>query len=98
MLPVLWLEAADADLDSIINYIGERDYGAAVRLWQRLRESVLPLSQHPYLYRQSERVVGLREIVAHPNYIVLYRVTATHIEVVNVVHARRNFPGPPGEA
>ncbi|MHB1737256.1 MAG: type II toxin-antitoxin system RelE/ParE family toxin [Acidithiobacillus sp.] len=35
---------------------------------------------------------GLREIVAHPNYIVLYRVTATCIEIVNVVHARREFP------
>lgn len=29
----------------------------------------------------------------HPNYIVLYRVAATCIEVVNVVHARREFPG-----
>ena len=53
---------------------------------------MLPVSEHPYLYRQSERVPGLREIVAHPNYIVLYRVAASRIEVVNVVHARRQFP------
>ena len=53
----------------------------------------MPLAEHPYLYRQSDRIPGLREIVAHPNYLVLYRVTATHVEVVGVVHARRNFPG-----
>jgi toxin ParE1/3/4 len=34
----------------------------------------------------------MREIVTHPNYIVFYRVTATCIEVVNVVHVRREFP------
>jgi toxin ParE1/3/4 len=44
------------------------------------------------LYRQSERVPGCREIVAHPNYVILYRVAAVCIEVVNVVHARQQYP------
>ena len=35
---------------------------------------------------------NLREIVAHPNYIVLYRVAAERIEIVNVVHARQQYP------
>ncbi|EPX8660772.1 type II toxin-antitoxin system RelE/ParE family toxin, partial [Shigella sonnei] len=38
-------------------------------------------------------VLGLREIVTHPNYIILYRVTASSIEVVNIVHSRRQYPG-----
>ena len=63
---------------------------AAERLWEHLRICVLPLSEH--LYRISDHVPGLREIVAHPNYIVLYRVTAACIEIVNVVHARRELP------
>lgn len=92
MLPIFWLESADSDLDIITEYIGRYSIDAAERMWHRLRASVLPLSEHPYLYRQSERVPGLREIVAHPNYIVLYRVAANRIEVVNVVHARRQFP------
>ena len=46
----------------------------------------------PYLYCVSERIPGLREIIAHPNYIMLYRVLKDRIEVVNVVHARREFP------
>lgn len=93
MLPIFWLESADADVSTIIGYIGQFDVAAAVRMWERLRACVLPLSEHPYLYNLSDRVPGLREIVAHPNYVVLYRVTADRIEIVNVVHARREFPG-----
>ena len=92
MLPIFWLESADADLAAITEYIGQHDVRAAERLWERLRSCVLPLSEHPYLYRMSDRVPGLREIVANPNYLVLYRVTSTCIEIVNVVHARREFP------
>ncbi|WP_375701846.1 type II toxin-antitoxin system RelE/ParE family toxin [Bartonella sp. AA89HNZF] len=57
-----------------------------------LEASVLPLAEHLYLYRQSEKVLGLREIVAHPNYLILYQVAAHQIEIVAVVHARREFP------
>ncbi len=37
MLPVLWLESADTDLDDITSYIARFDIDAAERLWQRLR-------------------------------------------------------------
>jgi len=92
MLPVVWLESAAANLTAIIDYIGERDIRAAERMWHRLRSSVLPLSEHPYLYPISARIPGLREVVAHPNYIVLYRVASDRVEVVNIVHARQQYP------
>ncbi|EGC6343122.1 type II toxin-antitoxin system RelE/ParE family toxin [Escherichia coli] len=95
MLPVLWLESADTNLDDITSYIARFDIDAAERLWKRLRTCVQPLSEHPYLYPPSDRVPGLREIVAHPNYIILYRVTISGIEIVNIVHARRQFPVTP---
>jgi toxin ParE1/3/4 len=49
------------------------------------------LPQHPYLYRLG-RVSGTRELVAHPNYIVVYRVSATAIEIVSILHSRQQFP------
>lgn len=91
-LPIFWRMSARADLAEIIRYIADVNPPAARRLHQRLTASVLPVSEHPYLYRRSEHCPGMREIVAHPNYIVLYQVTTTCIEVVNVVHARREFP------
>ncbi|WP_312283816.1 type II toxin-antitoxin system RelE/ParE family toxin [Candidatus Igneacidithiobacillus taiwanensis] len=93
MLPIVWRASARDDLANIIRYIARENPSAARRMKRLLEESVLPAAEHPYLYRQSERIPGLREIIAHPNYIVFYRVTATSVEIVSVVHARREFPG-----
>jgi len=92
MLPIFWRASARNDLAEIIRYVAQVNPIAARRLRQVLMESVLPVSEHPYLYRQSQTVPAVREIVAHPNYIVYYRVTATCIEVVSVIHTRREFP------
>jgi toxin ParE1/3/4 len=91
-LPIIWRASARSDLAAIIRYVANVNPLAARRLRQVLMESVLPVSEHPYLYRQSQTIPAMREIVAHPNYIVYYRVTASCIEVVNVIHTRREFP------
>ena len=92
MLPVVWAEEADDDLNEITAYIGQFNIAAATRLWHVIVESVEFLPEHPYMYRQSERVPGCREIVAHPNYIVVYRVGLNHIEILRVLHARQEYP------
>jgi len=43
------------------------------------------------MYRPG-RVPGTREAVVHPNYILIYRVTADAVEIVNLVHARQRCP------
>lgn len=91
MLPIVWRASAQKNLAHIIRYIAERDPQAARNMRQRIEESVLPTADHPYLFRAG-RVPGTREIVAHPNYIVVYRVALDAIEVVQVVHARQKFP------
>jgi len=92
VLPIEWRASADADLFEILDFIGERNEQATERIYSLIEDALKHASEHPYLYKSSQRMPGMREIVAHPNYIVLYRVTATCIEVVNVVHARREFP------
>lgn len=92
MLPIEWRPSASEDLAEILTYINARNAPAAARLFERIEASLEHTSEHPYLYKQSERVKGMREIVVHPNYLVFYRVTPTAIEVVNVVHAKTDFP------
>lgn len=92
MLPIIWKLDARADLASVIKYIAERDIQAARHMRRRLQESVLPVAEHPYLYRQSDRYPGCREIVAHPNYIVVYRVEREEISVLCVLHSRQQYP------
>lgn len=70
MLPIVWRASARGDLAEIVRYVAQVNPIAARRLRQVLMESVLPVSEHPYLYRQSQAVPAVREIVAHPNYIV----------------------------
>lgn len=92
MLPIVWAVDAEDDLAEIIRFVAERNPTAAQRLWNVLHDSVLPVAEHPYLYKQSERVPGCREIVAHPNYIVVYRVERECIDVLRVLHSRQQYP------
>ena len=91
MLPIRWRAAALDELDAVIAYIAQHNPVAAVALHERIESSVLPLSEHPYLFRPG-RVPGTREIVAHPNYLVVYRVLTDAVEIVSVMHAAREYP------
>ncbi|HHW4679610.1 MAG TPA: type II toxin-antitoxin system RelE/ParE family toxin [Xylella sp.] len=92
MLPIIWRHAAYTDFKKILSYIAGKDPKAAQKIKQIIESCILSAAEHPYMYRKSERIPGLREITAHPNYLIFYRVTDTSIEVINVVHARREFP------
>jgi toxin ParE1/3/4 len=92
VLPIEWRASGEADLMDILGYIGERNYLASVRLNDDIDHALEQVSEHPYLFKTSALKPGMREIVVHPNYIVYYRVTTTCIEVVNVIHTRRQFP------
>lgn len=89
-MSIHWHDDAIADLLELITYIAERDPQAAQRLRTRLEAAVATVAEHPYLH-QVGRVPGTREIVIHPNFIVVYQVTH-RIEVTSVVHARQNYP------
>jgi len=91
-LPVVWSDVAEADLADIIDYIAEHSPQAARKLARQLKESVLPLADFPYMFKESERMPGCREIVAHPNYLVFYRILSDRIRIEMVAHGRRNFP------
>lgn len=91
MLPVVWLDDAISDLTHIIAFIADENPSAARRLKTRLENAPLPLTEHPYLY-PGGRIPGTRELVAHPNYVIVYRVSSERIEVVNVLHARQEYP------
>ena len=91
MIRLVWRESALDDLESIHNYIAKQNMSAAQRLQELIEACAERLPEHPFLYRPG-RVPGTREAVVHPNYIVIYRVGAEAVEILNVVHARRQFP------
>lgn len=91
-MDVIWTATAEEDLNAIIDYISERNPIAALRLGREIENSASFLSDHPRLYRMSSRLPNCREIVVHGNYIVLYQELSDMVLILNVVHARRDFP------
>ncbi len=92
MRAIEWRASAKADLLEILATISEHNIQAAERLIERIQHDLEHAAEHPYLFKSSPRIPGMREIVAHPNYVVFYQITTSCIEVVNVVHVRREFP------
>lgn len=91
MLTIVWRARARNNLAAIVHHIAQRNPPAARRIKALIEYSILPTAEHPYLFRPG-RIHGTREVVAHPNYIVVYRVGTDRIEVVHVLHARQQLP------
>lgn len=87
---VEWRPEALTDLLEILEYIDERNPKAADALQADIETATTALPEHPFLYRMG-RIPATREIVVHPNYLVVYRVT-DRIEIVSVLHARQEYP------
>ena len=90
-MKVRWRPAAEADRDGIIDYIAKDDPVAAIDLGDAIDRRVAELPQQPKLYRMG-RVRGTREMVVHPNYIVVYRIVRGEIEILRVLHSAQEWP------
>ena len=87
-----WRPQASADLLDIVAYIADDNPDAAQVLKNEIETKTAALPEYPKLYKASARVKGLRELIVKSNYIVLYRESPELVEIVNVVHARRQWP------
>lgn len=87
-----WRAQARADLLEIVAYIADDNPDAAQDLKDEIEVKADKLPDHPGLYKASARVKGLRELIVRSNYIVLYRESPELVEIVSVVHARRQWP------
>lgn len=75
----------------IIDYIEQRNALAAKNLHAAIVQSAENLPLMPYLFRPG-RVPGTRELVVHPNYIVVYQVGSDVIDILRILHSRQQYP------
>lgn len=87
----LWRPAAIADRKRITQYIAKDNPRAAIEMGDMLIQNAEQLGQHPTLGRVG-RVKGTRELVVHPNYILIYRIVAKVPEVLRLKHAAQKWP------
>lgn len=93
---IVWRPMAEADLANIIDFIAQDNPARAETFGQELRDKALPLAQHPKMGRTGRPGLpaAVRELVAHRNYIVFYRVLddAGTVEILRVKHAAQHMP------
>lgn len=87
----IWTRRALKDRDHIYSYIEENDPEAALNLDEHFEKRVAQLDAHPLIGRQG-RVVGTRELVAHPNYILVYDIKDDGIRILRILHAAQQWP------
>jgi toxin ParE1/3/4 len=87
----LWKPAAIADRKRITQHIARDNPRAAIEMGDMLMQKAETLDLHPMLGRVG-RVEGTRELVVHPNYILIYRVVGKVAEVLRVKHAAQKWP------
>ncbi len=88
---VEWRPQALENVRALLRFIAERNLDAARSLAADIERATSALPEHPYLYRHG-RVAGTRELLVHPNYLIVYRVTLSSIEIINVLHSRQQYP------
>jgi addiction module RelE/StbE family toxin len=88
---VRWSDEAERDLLEIHDFIAQQNPAAADRMQALFSRAVKSLQDHPLIYREG-RVSGTREIVVHPNYVLIYRIADDAVWIVSVLHSARRYP------
>jgi toxin ParE1/3/4 len=93
-MQVVWSRRAVDDLCGLRRFIAEDNPEAAARVSARILEAVDTLAAMPNMGRPG-RVFGTRELVIRGTPCILpYRVKGERLEIIAVLHASRQWPGP----
>lgn len=90
-MPVKWSKRALSSLAGIAEYIEQDNTIRAKTFVQEIRQKSDLLEQFPTIGRAG-RVIGTRELVAHKNYLLVYRVRGDEVQILEVMHTSRKFP------
>jgi toxin ParE1/3/4 len=91
---VLKVEKTDQfvlDLEGIVQHIAQDNLMAALDMEDRIHDQVDGL-RDPNFPRRAGRKAGTLELVAHPNYVVVFTQNKTLVTALNVVHVARQYP------
>lgn len=90
-MKIIWSPRARSDRMRIFQHIVEDNFSAAGQLDQSFDILAIGLLAFPQQGRPG-RLKGTRELVAHPNYIMVYRLRPSEIEIVRIIHAAQRWP------
>ena len=90
-MPLFWTPESIQDREDIYDFIEADNPTAALELDEMFSEKALHLVDPPGLGRLGS-VIGTRELVVHPNYILVEDERGDRVRVLRVLHAARRWP------
>ena len=90
-LTLEWKNKASEDLFKIVDFISDDNPDAAQALKNDIEAKTEKLREFPELYNVG-RKRGTRELVAHKNYIVVYKVLVSSVQILRVKHVKQQRP------
>lgn len=88
---LFWTADAIRSREMIFDYIEADNPGAALAMDAMFSECAERLLEHPQMGRIG-RVSGTRELVVHPNYVLVYDIRADALRILRILHAARQWP------
>ncbi|RJG16973.1 type II toxin-antitoxin system RelE/ParE family toxin [Massilia cavernae] len=88
-MKLIWSRRADCDRDTIIARVAHDSPAAAWALNKIIKQKTSALLAHPLLYRRGQ-LPDTREMVIHPHYVVIYRVTSSAVEILRIKHTAQS--------
>jgi toxin ParE1/3/4 len=92
MTTVVLSRAAEADLESINEWIGAESSGAAAEFIAELREACVGLGSFPERFSLVPRYAakGIRRRPCR-NYLIFYAARASSVEILRILHGARAY-------
>jgi addiction module RelE/StbE family toxin len=84
-MELFWTTEAIQDRDNIYDYIEADNPAAALALDELIAQKTARLVAHPLSGKQG-RVTGTYELIAHPNYVLVYDVVGTNTDISCAAH------------
>lgn len=92
-MEIVWTQLASRDRQKIREYIAEHNLRAAIELDERISNMAASLADQPLKARDG-RVVGTRELVIHPHFILVYHVDnkLKKVVIIRILHTAQKWP------
>ena len=89
---IIWADSAVSDLESIAEFISRDSAAYASASVQRVLAAARSLAHQPEMGRWVPELndEAIREIFIH-NYRLVYRISANRIEILAIIHGKRDF-------
>lgn len=91
MTALFWTPESIADREAIYDFIEADNPMAALTLDEQFSKQAVLLLDQPGLGRPG-RVADTRELVVHPNYVLVYDVVDEQVRVLRVLHVALKWP------